>query len=62
MICFGACFVILPLPTSLKVGGVFGWAGISISHSSFLPVFLWGWGGGPREMPLLKRGGLFLLW
>lgn len=41
--CFGACFEILPLPRSLKVGGVFSWA--VIFHLSFLIlacISLWG--------------------
>lgn len=59
-LCFGACFEILPLPRSLKVGGGFSWA--VIFHLSLLVLSLFVYGGGGRSwgMPfLLIRGGLF---
>ena len=59
-LCFGACFEILPLPRSLKVGGGFRWAVMCHLSLLVLALFLYGGGGRSWGMPfLLMRGGLF---
>lgn len=61
--CFCACFKILPLPTSLKVGGVFSWAVTGFPSLPRSCLYFSMGVGRSWGMPFTKKGGgLFLLW